>query len=265
MVSEVGAEGTGFAPGDGVAVGNIVDSCGRCRMCRAGQENYCEEFPTLTYGGTDRQDGSPTRGAYASEYVVGERFAYRLPAELDPAGIAPLMCAGITVWEPLQRWEVGPGKEVGVVGLGGLGHLAVRLGHALGARVSVFTTSPAKADDPRRLGAAEVIVSTDGDAIAAARDRFDLIIDTAASPHDLTPYLRTVALNGTLCSLGVIDQLTYDAMAQLVGRRSVASAGSGGRPETQALLDFCASRGITADVEVLPSRQVNTALDRVVP
>ena len=266
FVGEVAAVGdavTGFAVGDAVAVGNIVDSCGVCAMCRVGQENFCREFPTLTYGGTDRHDGTPTHGAYAGEYVVSERFAYHRPPQLDPAGVAPLMCAGITVWEPLRRWAAGPGTAVGVVGLGGLGHLAVKFAHALGAEVTVFTTSPRKADDALALGADHVVDSTDEKAMAGQADRLDLILDCAPVAHDLAPYLRCVALDGTLCSLGHLGPVTVETLDLLVGRRSLSSAGSGGRRHTQDMLDFCGVHGITADVETLPSDEVNTALERL--
>jgi uncharacterized zinc-type alcohol dehydrogenase-like protein len=246
-----------------VAVGNIVDSCGVCPMCRAGQENFCRDFPTLTYGGRDRVDGSVTDGAYAGEYVVRDRFVYHRPVGLDPAAVAPLMCAGITVWEPLRRWEVGPGTRVGVVGLGGLGHLAVKLAHALGAEVTVFTTSPDKADGARALGADRVVVSSEEEAMSAVASSLALVIDTVSVAHDLNPYLATVALDGTLCSLGYLGTVTVETMALLVGRRSLTSAGSGGRPHTQELLDFCGEHLIAADVEVLPSRQVASALDRL--
>jgi len=262
-VTAVGADVTAVAVGDPVAVGNIVDSCGECDMCRVGQENFCTSFPTLTYGGRDRVDGSRTMGAYAAEYVVRDRFVYHRPPELDPAAVAPLLCAGITVWEPLRRWQVGPGSRVGVVGLGGLGHLAVKLAHALGAEVAVFTTSAGKSAGARALGADRVVVSTDTDAMASAGASLDLVIDTVAVDHDLSPYLATVALDGTLCSLGHIGTVTVETMALLVGRKSLSSAGSGGRPRTQELLDFCGEHGITADVEVLPSREVMTALDRL--
>ncbi|NPC97622.1 NAD(P)-dependent alcohol dehydrogenase [Nocardioides sp. zg-DK7169] len=262
-VTAVGAAVTAFAVGDPVAVGNIVDSCGSCPMCRAGQENFCREFPTLTYGGRDRLDGSVTQGAYAAEYVVRDRFVYHRPPGLDPAAVAPLMCAGITVWEPLRRWQVGPGTRVGVVGLGGLGHLAVKLAHALGAQVTVFTTSPSKSEDARELGAHHVVISTDESAMAAVADSQDLVIDTVSAAHDLTPYVAAVALDGTLCSLGHLGTVTIETTALLIGRKSLSSAGSGGRPATQDLLDFCGRHGITADVEVLPSSAVAIALDRL--
>ncbi len=262
-VTETGAAVTRFAVGDVVAVGNIVDSCGTCSACLAQQENYCHAFPTLTYGGTDRHDGAQTQGAYSSEYVVREAFAYAVPAGLDPAAVAPLMCAGITVWEPLKRWRVGAGSRVGIVGVGGLGHLAVKLAKGLGARVTVFTTSPAKADAAYALGADDVVLSTEESAMAAQSDSHDLILDTASSPHDLTPYLRALSMDGTLCVLGIADRLVFDPMALLIGRKSLASAGSGGTRATQEMLDFCGAHGIAADVEVLPVSRVDEALERL--
>ncbi|NIZ89752.1 NAD(P)-dependent alcohol dehydrogenase [Kineococcus rubinsiae] len=262
-VSAVGRAVSGFAVGDAVAVGNIVDSCGECDMCGAGQENYCREFPTLTYGGRDRHDGTTTDGAWSTEHVVRDRFVHHRPAHLDPAGVAPLLCAGITVWEPLQRWGAGPGTRVGVVGLGGLGHLAVKLAVALGAEVTVFTTTPAKAADATALGAHRTVVSTDADAMAAAAGSCDLVLDCVSAPHDLAPLLRVLALDGTLCSLGHLGPVTVETLDLLVGRKSLASAGSGGTRHTQELLDFCGLHGSTADVEALPSAQVGTALERL--
>jgi uncharacterized zinc-type alcohol dehydrogenase-like protein len=262
-VVAVGEAVTEFRPGDPVAVGNIVDSCGECRMCRAGQENFCEQFPTLTYGGRDRHDSTITQGAYATHYIVRDHFAYHLPASLDPASVAPLMCAGITVWEPLRAAGVGPGTRLGVVGLGGLGHLAVRFGAALGATVSVFTTSPAKSDDARALGADAVVVSTDVTAMRAQHWNLDVIIDTVAAEHDLAPYLQALDLDGTLFSVGHLGPVTVQTTDLLVGRKRLASAGSGGRRHTQEMLDFCAEHGLTADVEVLPAAKIATALDRL--
>lgn len=262
-VAEIGSEVTRFAVGDMVAVGNIVDSCGTCAACLAHQENYCHAFPTLTYGGLDRHDGLPTQGAYSTGYVVREDFAYAVPPMLDAAAVAPLMCAGITVWEPLRRWQVGPGTKVGVVGIGGLGHLAVKLAKALGARVTVFTTSPSKAEAAYALGADEVVLSNDSDAMSAQYDTHDLILDTASAAHDMTPYLRALAMDGTLCSLGIPERLDFDPMALLIGRKSIASAGSGGTRATQELLEFCGDHGITADVEVVPVAEVNEALARL--
>ncbi|MFI8569593.1 NAD(P)-dependent alcohol dehydrogenase [Rhodococcus sp. NPDC078407] len=262
-VTEIGSAVTAFAVGDAVAVGNIVDSCGTCDMCAAGQENFCREFPTLTYGGRDRHDGSTTRGAYSDEYVVRDRFVYHRPDNLDPAAVAPLMCAGITVWEPLRRWNVGPGVRLGVAGIGGLGHLAVKLGRALGAEVTVFTTSAAKVADARKLGAHHVVVSTDEAEMAEQTGALDLIIDCVPVEQDLAPYLNTLALDGTLCIVGYLGSTTVDFIDLLIGRKSLASAGSGGRRYTQDLLNFCGENGIVADVETMPSARVNEAFDRL--
>ena len=262
-VVRVGAAVTDFAPGDAVAVGNIVDSCGACPMCRADQENYCEQFPTLTYGGADRHDGTTTAGAYSGRYIAHDRFVYHCPAMLDPAAVAPLMCAGITVWEPLRAAGVGAGTRLGVAGLGGLGHLAVRLGAVLGAEVTVFTTSPAKADEARALGAHHVVVSTDPQAMQDHRGRLDVVLDTIAVEHDLAPYLRVLDLDGTLFSLGYLGPVTVQTMDLLIGRKRLASAGSGGRRRTQELLDFCGRHGIVADVEVVPVSETGAALDRL--
>ncbi|MET7843394.1 NAD(P)-dependent alcohol dehydrogenase [Streptomyces sp. NPDC005356] len=262
-VSEVGSAVTDFAPGDAVAVGNIVDSCGTCPMCRAGQENFCREFPTLTYGASDRQDGTGTLGGYSREYLVREKFAYHLPPGLDPAAAAPLLCAGITVWEPLQALGVGPGSTVAVAGLGGLGHLAVKLAAALGATTFVISRTPDKAEEAHSLGAHGFVVSTDAGQMEAIRDRFDVVIDTISSPHDLTPYLQTVAMDGTFSHLGHLGPITVNTTDLLIGRKKLSSAGSGGRPSTAAMLRFCAENHITADIELLPSSQVNTALARL--
>lgn len=261
VVSVVGEDVTAFRVGDYVAVGNIVDSCGQCTMCRAGQENFCHEFPTLTYGGADREDGSTTLGGFSREYVVREDFAYLLPEGLDPAAAAPLMCAGITVWEPLRG--LGPGSSVAVVGLGGLGHLAVKLAVALGATATVISRTPDKAADAHRLGAHGFFVSTDPEQMAEARESFDLVIDTASAPHELAPYLRLVGLDGTLSVLGYLGAITVEVTDLLIGRKRLTSAGSGGRPATAELLQFCADNAVLPDVEVLPSSEINTALDRL--
>ncbi|MEU0465767.1 NAD(P)-dependent alcohol dehydrogenase [Amycolatopsis sp. NPDC006131] len=263
VVTAIGPAVSAFAAGDAVAVGNIVDSCGTCAMCLAGQENFCHDFPTLTYGGTDRHDGSTTLGGYSREHVVRDRFAYPLPAGIDPAGAAPLMCAGITVWEPLHSLGAGPGTRVAVAGLGGLGHLAVKFAVAVGAETTVISRSADKAGEARRLGAADLLDSTDPARMADARGRFDILIDTISAPHDLGPYLRLLALDGTLSHLGHLGPVTVETLDLLVGRKKLSSAGSGGRPATAAMLAFCAARGITADVEVLPSAAVNDALERL--
>jgi uncharacterized zinc-type alcohol dehydrogenase-like protein len=262
-VVAVGSSVTGFRPGDPVCVGNIVDSCGQCEACRSGDQQFCVEFPTLTYGGRDRRDGSLTQGGFSDEYVADQAFVYRLPERLDPAGTAPLMCAGITTWVPLRRWEVGPGQTVGVIGLGGLGHVAVKLAKALGAEVVGFTTSPGKATDMLDIGADEVVVSTDAEAMARQRGRFDFILDTVPRVHDLSPYLTALRFDRTLCTLGMAPELSFAAQALRFGRKRLAAAGSGGIRDTQEMLDFCAEHELTATVEVLPAAEVNTALDRL--
>lgn len=261
-VAAVGAGVTRFRVGDAVAVGNIVDSCGVCAACLAHEEPYCEQYPTTTYGRTDRRDGRPQHGAYSSEYVAYEKFVYALPDDLDPAGAAPLMCAGVTTWVPLREWQVGPGSTVGVVGLGGLGHLAVKFAKALGAHVTVFTTSAGKSAAALELGADDVVLSTDDEAVAAQLGRFDFILDTASAKHDPSPYLRTLRIGGTLCMLGLPETYEPEAMA-LIGRRNLTVSGSGGTQRTREMLEFCAEHGITADVEVLPLAEVGTALERL--
>lgn len=264
VVAALGSEVRGVAIGDPVAVGNIIDSCGTCPACRAQQENYCRQYPTTTYGGTDRVDGSRTQGAYASEHVVRASFVHPLPPGLDPAGAAPLMCAGVTVWEPLRTWGVGPGTRVGVVGLGGLGHLAVKLAVALGAEVTVVTTSPGKEDAARALGARDVVVSTDEAAVAAAAWSLDLVLDTVSAAHDPSPLLRMLDTDGTLVVLGIPDQpWQVDPISLLIGRKRLAGSGSAGSASTRELLAFAAEHGVTADVEVLPAADVGTALARL--
>jgi alcohol dehydrogenase (NADP+) len=262
-VTAVGDDVTGFAVGDPVAVGNIVDSCGSCAMCVAGQENFCAEFPTLTYGGRDRVDGTRTWGGYAGAYVVREHFVYHRPTGLDPAAVAPLLCAGITVWEPLRTWEVGAGSQVGVVGLGGLGHLAVKFAVALGADVTVFTASPAKRDAARTLGAGTVVLSTDHDAMRARARTLDLILDTAAGAHDPSPYLDTLRVGGTMAVLGVAERLDLSSFSLRWGRHNLTASGTGSPSSTAEMLAFAAARGITADIELLPARDHAIALERL--
>jgi uncharacterized zinc-type alcohol dehydrogenase-like protein len=263
-VTAVGTAVSGFAPGDQVAVGTIVDSCGVCEMCRAGQENFCYEGATSTYGGTERVDGTQTQGGYSREYVLREKFAYRLPSRLDPAAAAPLMCAGITMWEPMRAAGVGSGSRVAVVGLGGLGHLGVKLAAALGAEVTVMSRRPDKADDARKLGATDLLLTTDDKQTARARGRFDLILDTISAPHDLSPLLRLVALDGTLSVLGYpIGEVPLRVMDLTYGRKNLTSSGTGGRRGTAEMLAFSAEHGITADIELLPSARVQEALTRL--
>ena len=262
-VTAVGPAVSSFVPGEKVAVGTLVDSCGACPMCLAGQENYCYERPTSTYGGVDRIDGTTTKGGYSREYVLREGFAYRLPEGLDSAAAAPLMCAGITMWEPLRAAGIGPGRQVAVAGLGGLGHLGVKLAAALGAEVTVLSRTPDKAEDALALGASGLLLTTDDQQMDEARGRFDLILDTISAAHDLSPMLRLAALDGTLAVLGYPFETSVKIMDLIQGRRKLTSSGTGGRRQTAEMLAFCAEHGITADVEVLPSARVQEALDRL--
>jgi uncharacterized zinc-type alcohol dehydrogenase-like protein len=259
-VTAVGADVTGFAVGDRVAVGTIVDSCGVCAMCAIGQENFCYAGATSTYG-LNRADGSKTMGGYSREYVLREKFAYPLPDALDPAAAAPLMCAGITVWEPMRVADVGKNSRVAVAGLGGLGHLAVKFAAALGAEVTVLSRNPDKAEDARRLGAVDLLHSPSQ--YADARDRFDLILDTVSAPHEIPPLLHMAALDGTVSVLGYPGQIPLQVMDLIYGRKKLSSSGTGGRRGTAEMLAFAAEHGITADVEVLPSAQVTEAFTRL--
>jgi uncharacterized zinc-type alcohol dehydrogenase-like protein len=262
-VQAVGTGVSGLAVGDKVAVGTLVDSCGVCAMCQAGQENFCYEYPVSTYGGKDRIDGTITKGGYSRDYVLREKFAYRLPDGLDPAAAAPLMCAGVTMWEPLRSLGIGPGSQVAVAGLGGLGHLGVKLAVALGAEVTVLSRSPEKAADARELGASDLLVTTDEAQPAKASGRFDLILDTIAGPHDLRPLFRMLALEGTLSVLGYPREVPVNIIDLVFGRKKLSSSGTGGRKYTAEMLTFAAEHGITADIELLPSTRVNEALTRL--
>ena len=262
-VTAVGAAVTTFAPGERVAVGTLVDSCGVCPMCRAGQENYCYEGPVSTYGGRDRIDGTKTRGGYSRECVLREKFAYRLPDGLDPAAAAPLMCAGVTVWEPMRAAGTGPGSRVAVAGLGGLGHLAVKFAAALGAEVTVLSHTPDKAADASKLGATDLLLTTDDEQMERARGRFDLVLDTISAPHDVPPLLRLLALDGTLSLLGYPTEISLRIMDLIIGRKNLSGSGTGGRKGTADMLAFAAAHGITADIELLPSARVREALERL--
>ena len=262
-VTAIGSAVTGFAVGDPVAVGTIVDSCGECAMCRAGQENFCTQGATTTYGGTDRVDGTVTKGGYSREYVLREKFAYRLPAGLDPAAAAPLMCAGITMWEPMRALGIGPGSRVAVAGLGGLGHLGVKLAAALGAEVTVLSRTAGKAADARTLGAAGLVLTTDDAQLKQAAGSFDLILDTIAAPHDFAPLLRLLDLDATLSILGMPMPAQVNIMDLTFGRKNLTSSGTGGTKYTAELLMFCAEHSVTADIELVPSAQVQEALARL--
>ncbi|AMW05881.1 NAD(P)-dependent alcohol dehydrogenase [Gemmatimonas phototrophica] len=264
-VVSVGADVTSWKAGDLVGVGCMVDSCQHCQPCADGLEQYCDNGMTGTYGGTEKETGRPTQGGYSTGIVVNEKFVLRVPANLDLAGVAPLLCAGITTWSPLRQWKAGPGSRVGVVGIGGLGHMAVKLAAALGAHVVVLTTSPSKAEDARRLGAHEVVVSRDAAAMKALRNSLDLIIDTVGTPHDIDAEMQLLRLDGTLVLLGGSPQPhpAPGAFTFIMKRRRLAGSLIGGIAETQEMLDFCGQHGITADIELIKADAVNEAYERM--
>ena len=263
-VTAVGQRVRRYKVGDSVAVGCLVDSDLTCDQCKAGHEQFCAEGPTFTYSGNDRQTGELTQGGYSDHVVVREEFVCRMPDGLDPARAAPLLCAGITTYSPLKRFGVGPGQEVAVVGLGGLGHMAVKLARAMGARVTMVTTSPAKGEDARELGADDVLLSTDADAMAAAAGRFDFVLNTIPVGHDVQPYVELLKPNATMVVVGAVDTLANVHGGQLVMRnRAIAGSLIGGLPETQEMLDFCAEHGIVADTELIRIDQVNESWERM--
>ena len=266
-VVAVGPGVTRFKPGDLAAVGCMVDSCRDCRSCNAGLEQYCDNRKvTWTYDSPDPHTGGVTYGGYSTAIVVDEHFVLSLPASLDLSAAAPLLCAGITTYSPLRHWGAGPGVRAGIVGLGGLGHMGVKLAHALGAHVTLFTTSRSKVEDARRMGADEVIVTA-----GAPRDwsrpaaPLDLIIDTVAASHDLNPYLRSLDRDGALVLVGLPAHHHPPIEENLLTsrRRSLAGSGIGGITETQEMLDFCAAHGIACDVEVIAIQQINEAYERM--
>lgn len=264
-VLSVGRAVTRFQPGDLVGVGCMVDSCQHCDPCQHGQEQYCDEGSTYTYNAVDRHDHMPTYGGYSEKIVVSDKFVLKVPAGLDLAGAAPLLCAGITTWSPLRHWQVGHGSKVAIVGLGGLGHMGIKLARALGAEVTLFTRSPGKEADARRLGAEHVVLSSDDGQMAGVRGKFDLIIDTVPYVHDVNLYIPTLTISGTLVLVGYLGDLTpmLNSAPLVMGRKSVAGSLIGGIAETQEMLDFCGRHGITSDVEVIDIQNINAAYERM--
>jgi alcohol dehydrogenase (NADP+) len=263
-VTKVGPAVKKFKVGDLAAVGCLVDSDGTCPECKAGLEQFCPNF-TLTYNFPDKHLGGVTYGGYSDSIVVKEHFVLRVPKNLDLAGAAPLLCAGITTYSPLRHWGVTKGKKVGVVGLGGLGHMGVKFAHALGAHVVVFTTSPAKKDDALRLGADEVVLSKDADEMAKHAGSFDFILDAVAAVHDINAYINMLKRDGNITMVGAPDQpLPVSVFGLLFRRRSFSGGLIGGIAETQEMLDFCSQHNIVADVEVIPIQKVNEAYERLV-
>jgi uncharacterized zinc-type alcohol dehydrogenase-like protein len=263
-VVKVGSGVKKFKEGDLAAVGCMVDSCRRCPSCLAGEEQYCENEMTLTYNGRDKFLGGVTYGGYSDGIVVDEKYVLRFPKGLDPAGTAPLLCAGITTYSPQHHWNVGKGQNVGIVGLGGLGHMGIKFAKALGAHVALFTTSPNKADDAVRLGADEVIVSKDNAAMQKHAGSFDFILDAVSADHDLNAYLELLRLNGTMTLVGAPAKPSELASFSLImKRRRLAGSAIGGIRETQEMLDFCGEKGITADIELIRIQQINEAYERL--
>jgi len=263
-VTRVGADVKGFKPGDLAGVGCMIDSCLSCLSCDDGQEQYCEHGFVGTYNAKEK-DGSIAQGGYADRIVVRQEFVLHVSDKLDLKGVAPLLCAGITTWSPLRHWKVGKGHKVGIVGLGGLGHMGVKFARALGAHVVVFTTSPSKVEDAKRLGAHEVVVSKDAAQMAAHTNSFNFILNTVAAPHSMEPFLNLLKQDGTLTLVGV-PSAPHPAMHPfplIMKRRSIAGSLIGGIKETQEMLDFCAEHNITSDIELIPIQEINTAYERM--
>ena len=264
-VSRVGANVTKFREGDLAGVGCMVDSCKSCASCHEGLEQYCENGFTGTYNDPDKKTpGLRTYGGYSKAVVVDQSFVLRVPTNLELAAVAPLLCAGITTYSPLRHWKVGPGSKVGIVGLGGLGHMGVKLAHAMGADVTLFTTSAGKVEDGKRLGANHVVISKDADAMAAEARSFDLIIDTVGSAHDINAYLLLLKREATLVQVGLPEKPLEVAMFSLIlARRNFAGSVIGGIAETQEMLDFCGEHGITSDIEMIRMDQIDEAYERM--
>lgn len=264
-VAEAGAAVSAFRPGDLVGVGVMVGSCGHCHCCQQQEEQYCEAGFVPTYNGTDAVSGETTRGGYAQTMIVNSRFVVSIPENLDLKTVAPLLCAGVTTWSPLRHWNVKAGDKVGVIGLGGLGHMAVKFAAALGAEVTLFTTSAGKEQDARRLGAQHVVISRDAEQMAAWQHRLDFILDCVAAPHDLNPYLNTLRANGHLVLVGIPENPhPAPAITPMVFRRlSVSGTSIGSILETQQMLDFCGQHNITADVELINGAEIEDAFSRM--
>jgi uncharacterized zinc-type alcohol dehydrogenase-like protein len=262
-VAKVGSAVTRYRPGDLAAVGCLVDSDGTCPECKAGLEQFCPNL-TLTFNAPDKYLGGVTYGGYSDSIVVDERFVLRVPSNLGLAGAAPLLCAGITTYSPMRHWGVTKGKKVGVVGLGGLGHMGVKFAHAFGAHVVVFTTSPGKKEDALRLGADEVVVSRNAGEMQQHAGSFDFILDTVSAPHDINAYLNLLRRDGNITLVGAPEKpLGVSAFGLIMGRRSLSGSNIGGVAETQEMLDFCGKHNIAADVEIIPIQKVNEAYERL--
>ena len=264
-VTKIGSEVTKLKVGDLAAVGCMVDSCGECDSCKHDLEQYCENGFTGTYNGEEKHIGGVTYGGYSEKVVVDEHFVLKVPNNLDLAAVAPLLCAGITTWSPLRHWNVGKGSKVAVVGLGGLGHMAIKLAKGLGADVTLFSRTPGKTQDAKDLGANSVVISTDEEQMKSVRGKFDLIIDTVPYIHDVNPYISTLNINGTLVLVGYLGDLNpmLNSVPMIMGRKSVAGSVIGGIAETQEMLDFCGNHNIVSEIEIINMQDINTAYERM--
>jgi uncharacterized zinc-type alcohol dehydrogenase-like protein len=263
-VTRVGKDVRKFKAGDLAAVGCLVDSCRSCSSCAQGLEQFCQNGPVFSYNGPDKHSGGVTYGGYSEKIVTDESFVLKVPGNLDPAAAAPLLCAGITTYSPLRKWGAGPGKKVGIVGLGGLGHMGVKFAHAFGAHTVLFTTSESKVADGKRLGADEVVISKDADAMAKHAGSFDLIVDTVSADHDLNAYLALLKLDASLVLVGAPPNPQAVAVfSLLMPRRNLAGSLIGGIAETQEMLDFCGTHGIVCDIETIRMDQINEAYERM--
>ena len=265
-VTQVGSGVHKFQVGDLAGVGCMVDSCRHCEACKDDLEVYCEQGVTVTYNGKERDSGQPTFGGYSDIIVVDEHFVVKVSPKLDLKAVAPLLCAGITTYSPLRHWKVGPGQKVGVIGLGGLGHMGVKFAKALGATVVMITTSPAKGKDAQRLGADDVLISTDAAAMQAHGNSFDFLLNTIPVSHDINPYLALLRRDRTMAMVGVLTELDPPptGISLIMGRKSVAGSAIGGMKETQEMMDFCAEHNIVSDVEIIAIQDINQAYERLV-
>ena len=265
-VTAVGGNVKKFKVGDTVGVGCMVGSCKHCAGCDEGCEQYCENGMTLTYNSPEKETDGVTYGGYSDSIVVNQEFVLRVPASLDIKAAAPLLCAGITTYSPLRHWKVGKNSRVGVVGLGGLGHMAVKLAHAMGANVTMITTSVKKEADARRLGADNVLISTDPAAMKKHADTFDFILNTIPQTHDVNPYIGLLKRDGTMVMVGAVEpiQTGFDCAQMILKRKTIAGSVIGGIKETQEMLDFCAQHNVLPDIEMIPAQKINEAYERMI-
>lgn len=264
-VTQIGDAVTKFKVGDAAGIGCFVDSCGECPSCTGGSEQYCFKQAAYTYGGTEMDRVTPTYGGYSNKYVIGEHYAHTISAAGDLAGVAPLLCAGITTYSPLRRFNVGQGQKVGVVGLGGLGHMGVKIAVAMGADVTVFSTSAGKEADARALGATGFVVTRDPENFIPLAGTFNFILDTVSADHDINPYMNCLGINAVMAVVGLPDlPATIHHAAVIMGNKTLTGSLIGGIPETQEMLDFCAKHNVTADVEIITPDRIEAAYDRIV-